>query len=402
VPAFVPDKTLVHVAGQCFDGLEANALVELAQQNRLQVTAGWRHAQLERALAKDFGVDHAILTNSGSSANLLAVAALPWNEWPYGSEVITVACAFPTTVAPIVQCGGTPVFVDVGPDGNVDPERIEDAITGKTRAIVLAHALGFPFDLEAVTALCKRYGLRLVEDCCDAFGATWHGRRVGTFGDAATLSFYPAHHMTTGEGGCVLTNDARIAKTARSLRDWGKDCYCPPDHDNTCGRRFDQPAMAGLPAGWDHKYTFSHLGYNLKMTEMQAAIGLVQFMKVNGFIERRRETWRYYREQLEGLGVDFTVPHREANPSPFGFMIRTRARDQLVRALEARRIQTRPLFAGNLLRHPAMHGVSHGVVGGLAKTDRLMAEAFWVGVYPGVTDEMREFVVRTIREEARR
>jgi CDP-4-dehydro-6-deoxyglucose reductase, E1 len=434
---FIPGKSLVHVSGQCFDESERYALAEVAgfcnpsvdgtsylplEPPPLQLTAGRLHAELERALAKRFGVKHARLVNSGSSANLLALAAL---NLPPGSEVITVACAFPTTVAPIVQLGLVPVFVDVGLDGNVDVTQLEAAYSEKTRAVMLAHALGFPFDLGKVIAFCGNHGLKLVADCCDAAGATWQGMEVPALGDVSTLSFYPAHQMTTGEGGCVLTDDDQLATVITSLRDWGRDCHCPPGHDNTCGARFSQSreVLGDLPAGYDHKYVYRHLGWNLKMTEMQAAIGLVQLSKLDGFIRRRQETWGFYLVRLleeEGAGR-LVLPHirdpSHAQPSPFGFLLVAKSaeeRRRIVGMLEAARIQTRPLFAGNLLRHPAMRGVKFGIAGGsggtlyvdtldglLPVTDRLADCAFWIGVYPGVTDEMRDYVVKVLREVCR-
>ena len=419
---FRPGKDLVHVSGQCFDVREREAIADWNHEP-LQVTAGRRHAELEKKLASRFGVKHALLCNSGSSANLLALASL---ELPKGSEVITTACAFPTTVAPIVQLGLVPVFLDVGLDGNVDVEALYAAIRegdryrdGKSRAMIFAHTLGFPFDVDRVRALCEPYNIRLVADCCDAAGATWKGQQVTALADVSTLSFYPAHMITTGEGGCVLTSNDRLASIARSLRDWGKDCTCPPGHDNTCGKRFEQgrEVLGSLPEGYDHKMIFSRLGWNLKMTEMQAAIGLVQLGKLDGFIKRRRETWDFYYGSLSctpGISTVMNWP-AEARPSPFGFLIRSPQRDKLVAALESHRIQTRPLFAGNILRHPCMAGVAcltpgkdSTFVGGgpyaaaaLPETDAIMRDAFWIGVYPGVTDEMRAFVVETIKEALR-
>ena len=412
---FRPGKDLVHVAGQCFDDAEREALVEVGLRKPLQLTAGRLHAEFEKKLAERFGVKHAIAVNSGSSANLVALAAL---GLPVGSRVVTVACAFPTTVAPIVQLGLVPVFVDVGPDGNVDPVALRDGMLTTTgnaqppRAIVLAHALGFPFDLDKVQNLAEAWEIPLLADSCDAAGATWHGKQITSLADVSTLSFYPAHHITTGEGGAVLTSNDEIARAVRSLRDWGRDCTCPPDHDNTCGKRFEQQ-FGGLPFGYDHKYVYTRLGYNLRMTEMQAAIGLVQLAKLDSFIERRRETWGWYRNALQDLHerdlLDFPEPALEAEVSPFGFLVTVRegapfTREQLVARLEARRIQTRPLFAGNLIRHPAMHGVNCEVAAPhrwLAQTDRLMQRAFWIGVYPGVTDEMRKWVAQSFHEECR-
>lgn len=456
---FIPDKTLVHVAGQVFDWRERRALIQLAESGLiirgdeagdpewqgetapLRLTAGIRHHRLEVLLAKRFGVKHAVLVNSGSSANLIAFESLRERyRIPRGSKILTVACAFPTTVAPIVQAGCIPVFVDVDLDGNVDRDAFLDVLDraptdprhpNAIRGIVLAHALGFPFDLDVVRgAACGLPGqepIPLLADCCDAAGAQWRGKEVTSQADVATLSFYPAHHMTTGEGGCVLTDDDEIAKVARSLRDWGRDCTCPPDHDNTCGARFEQDraTLGNLPDHYDHKYVYSRLGYNLKMIEPAAAVGLVQLDKLDGFIARRRATWGFYRVELDGLDpIVFPqwaptpgVPH-PGDASPFGFLMLSPDRDRIVRELEKRRIQTRPLFAGNLLRHPCMRDVAFELGSGvwtapvgraespipsglpelLPNTERLMREAFWIGVYPGVTDEMREWVVKSLRE----
>jgi CDP-6-deoxy-D-xylo-4-hexulose-3-dehydrase len=404
---FVPGRTLVHVAGGVFGRDELENLIEVTIGQHY--TAGRWHSALESTLARWFGVPTCLLVNSGSSANLLAIAALMSpelgaNRLRRGDEVVTAACGFPTTVAPLVQLGLTPVFVDVAPPNyNVTPEAIEAAVTPRTRAVVLAHTLGFPFDVRTIHEVCKRHGLYLVEDNCDAVGALVGGKLTGTFGDVATLSFYPAHHMTTGEGGALLTSNPRIAKAAASLRDWGRDCYCMPGHDNTCGKRFSQ-AHGTLPPGYDHKYVYSHLGFNLKMTEMQAAIGVAQAAKLQEFIRVRRENWNFYRENLAPLGehtFTFSANPPETRPSPFGFLLTLREdaklrRDDVVRALESRRIQTRALFAGNILRHPAMNGVPHRVAGDLAWSDTAMQRAFWVGVYPGVTPEQREYVVRSL------
>ena len=433
---FIPGKTLVHVAGQCFDDKERMSLVKLAWDGAggvdkepsisLQLTAGKNHAALERDLAKRFQVKHAILVNSGSSANLLAFETMCERyHIPRGARILTVACAFPTTVAPIVQAGMIPVFVDVGVDGNVDVDQMEAALNlaaqgiNPIRGVVLAHALGFPFDVDTVRALCKRLDIPLLADCCDAAGATWGGKQVTACANVSTLSFYPAHHMTTGEGGCVLTDDNEIAKIVRCLRDWGRDCTCDPGHDNTCGKRFKQPqeVLGSLPEGYDHKYVYSRFGYNMKMTEPQAAIGRVQLAKLDEFIDRRLETWHYYADEIDWLGLDagiWLLSNPPSQPSPFGFLMLSPDRDRIVRELEKRRIQTRPLFAGNLLRHPAMRNVPCEIAAAgkstlrvdgeefsrwanyLPVTEQLMREAFWIGVYPGVTDDMREYVAESI------
>lgn len=427
---FVPGKSLVHVSGQVVGQEEADALAELGRDlvtGRATLAAGRRALALERGLAKRFNVKHALLVNSGSSANLLAFQSL---NLPPGSRVLTVACAFPTTVAPIVQAGCIPVFVDVGPDGNVDPRAFLDVLDraptdprhpNAIRAIVLAHALGFPFDLDVVRgAACGHPGqepIPLLADCCDAYGATWHGEQVTKLADVSTMSMYPAHGISMGQGGCVLTDSDVIAEEVRCLRDWGRRCVCAPGHDNTCGRRFDQPRenLGSLPAGWDDKYLYRRLGYNFAVSEMQAAIGLVQIDKLDGFIERRRATWGFYREAMIGIaGLDLPNDYLDpAETSPFGFLVTVKpdapfTRDWIVRELEKRRIQTRPLFAGNILRHPCIDRVSYEVVGGggrdgmsLPNTDQLMRNSFWIGVYPGVTDEMREYVVEVLHEAAK-
>ena len=408
--SFIPGKTLVHVSGQVCDDAEKNALVEVATSMR--ITAGPKHRNLELDLAEWFGASHARLVNSGSSANLLAVAALMSPDLDRhlisGDEVITVAAGFPTTVAPLSMLGLVPVFVDVtGPNYNVDPALLEAAVSPRTKAVILAHTLGAPFDLAAVGAFCRRHGLWLVEDNCDAAGALYHGRKTGTFGDLATLSFYPAHHMTTGEGGAVLTNDPKLAQIVTSLRDWGRDCYCAPACDNTCGQRFDQQ-HGTLPYGYDHKYVYSRLGFNLKMTEMQAALGCVQLRKLDRFCAVRRANWYFYREHLADLSDVIDLPEIPigTDPSPFGFLVTVRPnspidRNGLVRGLEEQKIQTRPLFAGNITRHPAMRGIVHRVSGSLTVTDVAMERAFWIGVYPGVTPEMRDWVVRSFHEVIR-
>lgn len=401
---FFAGTTPVPVSGPTYGPEEIANAIQAACE--FQPAAGPWAEKLESKLASYFGAKRAYLTNSGSSANFLAVAALVSEGWlEPGDEVITVAAAFPTTVAPIVQHGLVPVFVDVDwRSANVDTEWLERARTPRTRAVMLAHTLGNPFDLDAVTSFCKKHNLCFIEDACDAAGAVYRGAKVGSFGHLATLSFYPAHQMTTGEGGAVLVNDTRLARAVVSLRDWGRDCWCAPGKDNTCGKRFSQK-HGGLPEGYDHKYVYSRLGYNLRMTDMQAAIGCAQIEKLGQFVQTRRENWGFYYNALckledrRRIGLPAITPH--ASPSPFGFLIGVRSshtRNAVVHALEAKKIGTRPLFAGNLLRQPAMVGVKHAALGGLPGTNVIAEHSFWIGVHPGVTPAMRDYVVETLEE----
>lgn len=420
--AFVPGVTPVRYAGRVYDEDDMVALTKSAVE--FWLTAGRWHRKLEQGLAEWYGVRSARLVNSGSSANLLAFAALMSDSWgdrrlKRGDEVITVAAGFPTTVAPMLQLGAVPVFVDVSlPTSNIDVEKLEEARSSRTRAVMLAHTLGNPFDLEAVQAFCRKYDLWLVEDNCDAAGSLYQSRKTGTFGDLATLSFYPAHHMTTGEGGAVLCASDEMTRVVESIRDWGRDCWCQPGVDNTCGKRFEWQ-LGALPSGYDHKYTYSHLGFNLKMSDMQAAVGVAQLAKLDAFCDARRENWRFYRDALTGLDDCLVLPEATAHsdPSWFGFMmvVRDRApfsREEIVRQLESRRIQTRMLFAGNLVRQPALVDLAKRhqaekldapfrVVGDLSVTDTIMNRAFWIGVYPGLTGEMRAYVADTIRDFVR-
>lgn len=417
-PQFVPGMTAVKYAGRMYDDAEMTNLVQSSLE--FWLTAGRWHRRLERDLAAWYGVSHARLVNSGSSANLVAVASLMSPGWGArrlapGDEVITVAAGFPTTVAGIIQLGAVPVFVDVSvPTYNIDVSLLEEALTPKTRAVVVAHTLGNPFDLDAVVAFCERHGLWLVEDNCDASGSIYRGRKTGTFGDLATLSFYPPHHMTTGEGGAVLCRTDDMKRVVESVRDWGRDCWCAPGMDNTCGKRFEWQ-LGDLPKGYDHKYIYSELGFNLKMTDMQAAVGCAQLEKLDAFGAARRENWRYFREALAGLENVFILPEATegADPSWFGFMLTVRegapfAREEIVRHLEAKRIQTRMLFAGNLVRQPALKALAecavanglprpYRIAGELTRTDRVMNGSFWIGVYPGLTSEMREYVAAEIK-----
>jgi CDP-6-deoxy-D-xylo-4-hexulose-3-dehydrase len=406
-PPFVPGESWVPVSGRVFDATELEFLVDASLD--FWLTTGRFAAQFEREFARVVGVRHALLCNSGSSANLLATSAL--TSWKLGDrqlrpgdEIITVAAGFPTTVNPAIQYGLVPVFLDVELGTyDIDVRRLEEAVTPNTRAIILAHTLGNPFNIDAVTALAKRHGLWLVEDSCDALGSTYRGTHVGTFGDLATVSFYPAHHITMGEGGCVLTNAPKMKTILESFRDWGRDCWCEPGKENTCGKRFNWQ-LGDLPHGYDHKYIYSHIGYNLKATDMQAAVGVAQLQKLSGFIERRRHNWRRLHEGLAELSDVFVLPRatEHSDPSWFGFALTVKpdapfSRNELVQWLDARRIATRQLFAGNLLRQPAYRDVPHRVVGELTNTDLVMRGTFWLGVYPGITDAMVDYVVDNVR-----
>jgi CDP-6-deoxy-D-xylo-4-hexulose-3-dehydrase len=401
--AFVPGETAVPVSGRVFDAAELQLLVDSGLD--FWLTTGRFADQFEELLEKQFGLRHALLVNSGSSANLLAVTALTSPQLGKralrpGDEVVTVAAGFPTTVNPILQNGLVPVFVDVTlPTYGVDVAALEEAVSERTRAIILAHTLGNPFDLAAVRSIAERHGLWLIEDCCDALGATYAGRPVGTFGHLATLSFYPAHHITLGEGGAVLTNRPLLKKLLESFRDWGRDCWCAPGKDNTCGKRFDWQ-LGSLPHGYDHKYTYSHIGYNLKLTDMQAAVGVAQMGKLPGFIAVRRRNFARLYEGLKPLEDVLLLPEATTNaePSWFGFPITVRentpfGRAALIQHLDAARIGTRLLFGGNLLRQPAYQGIRHRVVGELTQSDRIMTHTFWIGVYPGLTDAMLDYVI---------
>jgi CDP-6-deoxy-D-xylo-4-hexulose-3-dehydrase len=408
---FIPGETPVPVSGRVFGAREVQTLVESGLD--FWLTAGRFAAQFERAFARDMGVRHAILVNSGSSANLVALSCLTSPSLgdarlKPGDEVITVAAGFPTTVNPIVQNNLVPVFVDVHlPTYGVDVTQLEPARSERTRAVMIAHTLGNPFDLDAVTAFCREHQLYLIEDCCDAVGATYGGKGVGTFGDLATVSFYPAHHITMGEGGAVLTKAPALKRLAESFRDWGRDCWCDPGKDNTCGKRFDW-CLGSLPPGYDHKYTYSHIGYNLKLTDMQAAVGVAQLERLPGFVEARRRNFAYLRDALSELEDVLLLPQATPNsdPSWFGFPLIVRpgapfTRNELTQHLESRRIGTRLLFGGNLTRQPAYAGVEYRTVGDLSNTDLVMYAAFWVGLYPGLTEEMLAYVAKTITDFCR-
>jgi len=406
--AFEPGVTVIPPAGKVVGAPEMELMVEASLDAWL--TTGRFNDQFEAKLAKMIGVDFLITVNSGSSANLVAFNTLtspklgPRAIQP-GDEVIGVAAGFPTTVNPIIQFGAVPVFVDVELGTyNIDVTKLEAAISPKTKAIMLAHTLGNPYNLDVIVAICKKYNLWLIEDCCDALGSTYDGKMVGTFGDIGTMSFYPAHHITMGEGGAVFTNNAELKMIAESFRDWGRDCYCPPGKDNTCGKRFCQ-CFGTLPAGYDHKYTYSHLGYNLKITDMQAACGLAQIDRAAGFIQARKDNFAYLTERLQSCAEFLILPVATENsdPSWFGFPMTLKpeanvARVDLLTYLDQHKIGTRLLFAGNLTRQPYMIGRNYRVSGDLTNTDRVMNDTFWIGVFPGLTREMLDFTVAKLEE----
>ena len=399
---FDPTKDLVHYAGRVFDAEELCNLVDASLDFFL--TANRYADRFEAEFADYMGLESALLVNSGSSANLVALTALTspklgQRRLKPGDEIVTVAAAFPTTVAPIIQNNLVPVFVDVNlGDYTAIPEQLSEAIGPKTRAIMMAHTLGVPFDLDVVGDLAKKHNLWMIEDNCDALGSRYRGRLTGTLGDLATISFYPAHHITMGEGGCVVTNNPQLAAIAESFRDWGRDCYCAGGESNTCGTRFNQE-FGTLPRGYDHKYVYSHIGYNLKVTDMQAAIGCAQLAKLDSFVAKRRanfgkllEICRPYEDRLI---LPKATPHSE--PSWFGFAITVRekagfTRTDLARFLDANRIETRNLFSGNLLRHPAFESIPHRIVQDLTNTDTVMNNTLFIGVYPGLDHSQLDYV----------
>jgi CDP-4-dehydro-6-deoxyglucose reductase, E1 len=405
---FVPGVTPIPVSGRVFDQRDVANLIDASLD--FWLTAGKYADQFEKNFARLFGVRHASLCNSGSSANLLALTALTSaslgeRQLHPGDEIITVAAGFPTTVNPILINRLVPVFLDIELENcNMNWRHLEEAFGPRTRGIILAHTLGNPFNLDAVVEFAKRHNLWLIEDNCDALGATYRGKLTGTWGDLATHSFYPAHHITTGEGGCVITDQPRLKTLVESFRDWGRDCWCEPGKDDTCGKRFEWQ-MGELPLGYDHKYIYSHIGYNLKVTDMQAAIGVTQLAKLDQFIQIRRRNWQILRDGLNSLGefLSFMQPTPASEPSWFGFLITVQpsapfSRNELVRYLEDRKIGTRLLFGGNLTRQPAYAQAEYRVVGDLANTDVIMKQAFWIGVYPGLTPAMLEYVVETIHD----
>jgi CDP-6-deoxy-D-xylo-4-hexulose-3-dehydrase len=402
---FVPGKTYIPASGQVVGDREKALMHEAVDRGWL--TAGAFNRQLEDELTKFLGCKAVRTVSSGSSANLIAFSALTSptlgnRAIQKGDEVITVACGFPTTIAPIIQCGAIPVFLDVNSTLNIDTRELESAVTKKTKAIMIAHTLGNPFNVDAVRALADKHKLWLIEDCCDALGARWGNRYVGTFGDLATLSFFPAHHITTGEGGAVIINNTKLSRLVESFRDWGRDCWCEPGQNNTCKRRFDQQ-FGELPYGYDHKYVYTHLGYNLRITELQAACGVAQMEKLHHFISTRKSNYGYLKERLTGEEFWLPAVYPEASPSWFGFPITISpsanfTRDELTKFLESRQIGCRLVFAGNAIKQPFMQGQRYRVHGLLENTDYVMNNTFWLGVQPALTEEMLLYVCDTIDE----
>ena len=399
--SFQPGKSAVPPSGKLIGDEELVAMVDASLDGWL--TAGRYNRSFERHLSKFLGVKHVLTVNSGSSANLIAFSCLTSSRLgdraiQKGDEIISVAAGFPTTVNPVLQFGAIPVFIDVTLDNyNINAELVESAITSKTKAIMLAHTLGNPFNLDIITNICEKYNLWLVEDTCDALGSTYKDKNVGTFGDIGTVSFYPAHHITMGEGGAVFTNNDELKVIAESFRDWGRDCYCQPGKDNTCGKRFGWQ-LGSLPRGYDHKYTYSHIGYNLKISDMQAACGLAQLKKVEKFVAARRYNFDFLKNQLADL-EEFLIlpkPTEHSDPSWFGFPLTVKSsapltRVELINELEKNKIGTRLLFAGNLTRQPSMVGQEFRVANALNVTDTIMKDTFWIGIHPALTEEMLTF-----------
>ncbi|KIX10894.1 lipopolysaccharide biosynthesis protein RfbH [Dethiosulfatarculus sandiegensis] len=409
---FRPGQDRINYGGRVFDHREMENLLDSSLE--FWLTYGRYSKQLEKELAQYIGAKHCFLVNSGSSANLLAFFALTSpllkeKAVKRGDEVITTACGFPTTVAPVVQFGAVPVFVDVSlKTANALADQLEKALSPKTKAVFLAHTLGNPFDLEQVSEFCKKHGLWLIEDNCDAMGSLYDGRLTGSFGIMSTASFYPAHHMTTGEGGAVFTSDPLLKKALLSIRDWGRDCFCQSGQDNSCGKRFSQQ-FGTLPFGYDHKYVYSHFGLNLKMSDMQAAIGCAQLEKLPGFVQKRRENFDHLKKALQDLGDYFHLPEPTSKsiPSWFGFLLTVRdeapfAKQALVEFLESRLIQTRNLFCGNIVRQPLFENLEldrdYRTPVALANTDKIMNDSFWIGVYPGMTPKMLDYMAQSIRD----
>jgi len=406
--AFVPGQSHVPVSGKVMSPADMRNLVDASLD--MWLTAGRFSEEFEPRFARFFGRAHALLVNSGSSANLLAISALTSpllkdRRLKPGDEVITVAAGFPTTLNPVIQNGLVPVFIDVDiPTYNADVSMLEEAYSERTRAVIFAHTLGNPFDLAAVKAFCDKHNLWLIEDCCDALGATYDGKPVGTFGHIATCSFYPAHHITMGEGGAVLTDRALLKRILESMRDWGRDCWCAPGKDNTCNKRFGWQ-LGQLPEGYDHKYTYSHIGYNLKVSDMQAAVGLSQLDRAPEFIAARRRNFQLLTDGLSDREDRLILPKATPNsdPSWFGFPIAVRegsklTREHVVKHLEAQKIGTRLLFAGNLLRQPAYENIHCRIVGDLKRSDFVMNQVFWVGVFPGLDQPRIDFIIDKLHE----
>ncbi|MEL7968838.1 lipopolysaccharide biosynthesis protein RfbH [Vreelandella neptunia] len=405
---FIPGESVIPPSGKVIGAREIQLMVEASLDGWL--TTGRFNAEFEKKLAAFLGVEYAMSVNSGSSANLVAFSTLTSGKLGErairkGDEVIGVAAGFPTTVNPIVQFGAVPVFVDVEMSThNINADLIEAAITTKTKAVMLAHTLGNPFNLSKVKALCEKHNLWLIEDCCDALGATYDGKPVGTFGDIATLSFYPAHHITMGEGGAVFTNNPQLKAIAESFRDWGRDCYCATGCDNTCGNRFGQQ-FGSLPHGYDHKYVYTHLGYNLKITDMQAACGLAQLERAQEFIDTRKHNFAILKERLASLSdvIEIAEATPNSDPSWFGFPITIKdeagiKRVDLLKFLDQNKIGSRLLFAGNLTRQPYFRDIEHKVIGELKNTDRTMNQTFWLGIYPGLNEDHFDFIGDKLEE----
>jgi len=404
---FFPGVSDVPVSGKVIGALELKNMVEASLDGWL--TTGRFNQKFEEELSRFIGIKCLLTVNSGSSANLIAFSTLTSPKLKEravqkGDEVISVAAGFPTTVNPIIQFGAIPVFIDIKiPTYNVDENLIEEAITKKTKAIMLAHTLGNPFNLKKVREICEKYNLWLIEDSCDALGSKFDNKNVGTFGDLATLSFYPAHHITMGEGGAVFTNSKKLERIAESFRDWGRDCYCEPGKDNTCNKRFGWK-LGDLPFGYDHKYTYSHLGYNMKITDMQAACGLAQLERLEGFIKKRKENFNFLYKNLKDLEEFLILPEPEKNsePSWFGFPLSLKKNNQynrndLIKYLDANKIGTRLLFSGNLTKQPYMKNINFKVHGNLTNTDFIMENTFWIGLYPGLSKEHLEYSVLKIK-----
>lgn len=404
---FVPGRTPIPVSGKVLSPEDFCNLVESSLDGWF--TSGRFTKDFESKLARYVGTRHALFVNSGSSANLVALSGLTSSKLgdkalKPGDEVLTVAMGFPTTVNPILQNGLIPVVVDIDLETlDALTDKLEEAVGPKTKAIMLAHTLGNPFDVNRVLDLCKKYNLWLIEDSCDALGSTYGGKRTGSFGDTATISFYPAHHITTGEGGAVLIKSPLVKKQVESFRDWGRDCYCETGQDNTCQKRFEWQ-LGDLPKGYDHKYTYSHIGYNLKATDMQAALGVSQFSKLDYFVEKRKQNFAYLRERLDGVeGIRIAKATPNSDPSWFGFPITLDPghpvnREDLLKYLNSRQIGTRLIFAGNITKQPAYKNVPFRVVGNLNNTNTVMMRSFWVGVYPGLTNEMLDYISDSIVE----
>jgi len=405
---FIAGKSIIPVSGKVYDSQELRYLIDSSLD--FWLTADRYNNKFEKSFSSFLNVKHALTTNSGSSANLLAFSSLfspllGEKAMRPGDEVITVAAGFPTTVNPIVQLGAVPVFVDIDiPTYNINSSLIENAVSSKTRAIFIAHTLGNPFDLKTVMAIAKKYNLWVIEDCCDALGSQYAGNMVGTYGDISTCSFYPAHHITMGEGGAVFTNNGKLKRIAESFRDWGRDCHCAPGNDDTCGKRYCWK-MGDLPEGYDHKYIYSHTGYNLKITDMQAAIGLAQMDKLDGFIKKRKHNFHRLHKGLQHLVDDLILPECTADSSPawFGFPITLRKsssykRIDLLKYLEKSLIGTRLLFAGNLTKQPYFKHLDYKISGQLLNTDIVMNDTFWIGVYPGINDNMIDYMLEILTD----